>query len=176
MKNLGLLKYFLGIEVKQMHDGIFFSEEKYARQILERFKMQNSKAAPTPTTIGLKLSKEDSSKRVDPTLYKSMVGILMYLTATQPNLIHAVSLISRFMETLKDSHWKIGKSIVRYVNGTKRIEILYIIDNDFKLVGYNDSDWAGSLDDRKRAFGYMFHMRLGAIAWASKKNLLLLNL
>ena len=102
MTDLGLLKYFLGIEVKKMHDGIFISQEKYARQNLERFKMQNSKLAPTPTTIGLKLSKEDSSKRVDPTLYKSMVGSLMYLTATWPDLMHAVSLISRFMETPKD--------------------------------------------------------------------------
>ena len=81
MIDLGLLKYFLRIEVKQIHDGIFISQEKYAGKILERFKMQNSKAAPTPTAVGLKLSKEDSSKRVDPTLYKSMVGSLMYLTA-----------------------------------------------------------------------------------------------
>ncbi|MDF3675368.1 hypothetical protein, partial [Enterobacter hormaechei] len=90
---------------------IFISQEKYAGQILERFKMQNCKAAPTPTAVGLKLSKEDSSKRVDPTLYKSMVGSLMYLTATRPDLMHAVSLISRFMETPKDSHWQAGKRI-----------------------------------------------------------------
>ena len=66
--------------------------------------MQNNKKAPTPTVVGLKLSKEDSSKRVDPTLYKSMVGSLMYLIATQEDLMHAVSLIFRFMETPKDSH------------------------------------------------------------------------
>ena len=66
--------------------------------------MQNCKATPTPTAIGLKLSKEDSSKRVDPTLYKSMVGSLMYLTTTRPDMMHAVSLISRFMESLRDSH------------------------------------------------------------------------
>ena len=104
MTDLGLLKYFLGIEVKQMHDGIFISQEKYAGQILERFKIQNSKATPTPTKVGLNLSKEDSNKRVDPTLYKSMVGSLMYLTATRPDLMHAVNLISRFMEIPKDSH------------------------------------------------------------------------
>ena len=74
MIELGLLKYFIGIEVKQMQVYIFISQEKYANQILQRFKMQNSKATPTPTALGLKLSKEDSSKRVDPTLYKSMVG------------------------------------------------------------------------------------------------------
>ena len=99
MIDLGLLKYFLGIEVKEMHDGIFISQEKYAGQILERFKMQNSKPTPTPIAIGLKLRKEDSRKRVDPTVYTSMVGSLMYLTTTQPDLMHAVSLIFRLMET-----------------------------------------------------------------------------
>ena len=75
MTNAGLLKFFLGKEVKQMHDGIFISQEKYARRILERFKMHNSKAAPTPIAIGLKLSKEDCSKSVNPILYKSMVEV-----------------------------------------------------------------------------------------------------
>ena len=102
-----------------MHDSIFISQEKYAGQILKRFKMQNSKAAPTPTTVGLKLRKEDCNKSVNPTLYKSMVGSLMYLTATHPDLMHAVSLIARFMETPKDSHWQVGKRILRYVNAPK---------------------------------------------------------
>ena len=112
MTDLGLLKYFLGIEVKQMDDGIFISQEKYAEQILERFKVQNNKSTPTPIAIGLKLSKEDSSKSVNPTLYKSMVGSLMYLTATRPDLMHAVSPIFRFMETPKDSHWQARKRIL----------------------------------------------------------------
>lgn len=81
--------------------------------------MKNSKVAPTLIVVGLKLSKEDSNKRVDPTLYKSMVGSLMYLTATRLDLMHAVSLISRLMETRKDSHWQVGKRILRYVKGTK---------------------------------------------------------
>ena len=88
------------------------------------------------------MSKEDSSKRVDLTLYKSMVGSLMYLTATRLDLMHAVSLISRFMETPRDSHWQAGKRILRYVKGTKGFGILYTANNDFKLVGYTDSDWA----------------------------------
>ena len=74
MTDLGLLKYFLDIEVKQMHDGIFISKENYVGKILERFKMQNSKPTPTPIVISLKVSKEDSSKSMD--------GSLMYLTAT----------------------------------------------------------------------------------------------
>ena len=97
------------------------------------------------------------------TLYKSMVGSLIYFTTTWPNMMHEVILISRFMETQKDSHWHARKRILRYVNGTKGFEILYTIVNNFKLVGYMDSDWAESLDDRKRTFRYMFHMGSSAI-------------
>ena len=97
--------------------------------------MQNNKAAPTPKIVGLKLRKEDCNKSVNPTIYKSMVRSLMYLTTTRPDMMHAVSLVSRFMETPKDSHWQEGKRILRYVNGTKGFEILYTVVNNFKLVG-----------------------------------------
>ena len=81
--------------------------------------MINSKATPTLFIIGLKLSKEDEGSKVDPTLFKRMVNILMYLTTTQPDMMYGESLISRFMETPKESHWKERKRILRYVNGTK---------------------------------------------------------
>eukprot|EP00253_Pinus_taeda_P030462 PITA_30462 len=93
-----------GIEVEQNGNEIFISQEKYANEVLERFNMQESKAAITPTLMGLKLSKEDSNKDFDPSLYKSIVGSLMYLTATRPDIMHAVSLISRFMESPKEAH------------------------------------------------------------------------
>eukprot|EP00253_Pinus_taeda_P022402 PITA_22402 len=106
MTDIGLLRYFLGIEVEQNENGIFISQEKYANEVLERFNMQECKAAITPTVMGLKLSKEDSSKDFDPSLYKSIVGSLMYLTATRPDIMHDVSLISRFMERPKEAHWQ----------------------------------------------------------------------
>ena len=109
------------------------------------------------------MTKEDCNISVNPTLYKSMVRSLMYLTATWPDMMHVVSLISRFMETPKDSHLQVGKRILTYVNGTKGFGILYTIDNDFKLFVYTNSDWARSLNDTKSTSRYMFHMGLGAI-------------
>eukprot|EP00253_Pinus_taeda_P011993 PITA_11993 len=106
MTHIGLLRYFLGIEVEQNENGIFISQEKYANEVLERFNMQECKAAITPTVMGLKLSKEDNNKDFDPSLYKSIVDSLMYLTATRPNIMHDVSLISRFMERPKEAHWQ----------------------------------------------------------------------
>ena len=87
-----------------MHDGIFISQEKYARQILDIFKMQNSKAAPTPIVVSL--SKEDCKKSVNPTLYNSMVGSLIYLTTAQLDLMYAVSLI---VDLWKHQRIPIGK-------------------------------------------------------------------
>ena len=99
--------------------------------------------------MGLNLSKEYYSKNVDLTLYKSIVGSLMYLTATRPDIMYTVSLISRFMETPKETHWQANKRILRYVNGAKEYGVLYSTSDKFKLIGYTDSDWAGSVDDKK---------------------------
>eukprot|EP00253_Pinus_taeda_P028706 PITA_28706 len=170
MTNLGFLRYFLGIEVDQSENCVFISQDKYVEAMLKRFNMQNSKAAVTPTVVGLKLTKEDNNKDFDPKLYKSIVGSLMYLTATRPDIMHAVSLTSRFMERPKETHWQAAKRILRYVNGTKRFGILYSSFKSFMLTGYTNSDWAGSVDDRKSTSGYVFHMESGAISWASKKQ------
>jgi len=120
--------------------------------------MQECKAAITPTVMGLKLSKEDNNKDFDPSLYKSIVGSLMCLTTTRPDIIFAVSLISGFMERPKEAHWQVEKRIMRYVKGTKMFGILYNVSECSDLVGYTDSDWAGSVDDRKSTSGYVFHM------------------
>jgi hypothetical protein len=111
--------------------------------------MMKCKPTPTPTVIGLKLSKDERGSNVDPTLYKRLVGSLMYLTATRLGIMYGVSLISRFMETLKDTHWKAGKGILRYVNGTRIFGIKYSSSNEFKLIGYIDSDCAGTLMTKK---------------------------
>eukprot|EP00253_Pinus_taeda_P009581 PITA_09581 len=131
---------FTGIEVEQSGNGIFISQAKYANKVLERFNMQESKAAITPIVMGLKFNKEDNSKDFDPSLYKSIVGSLMYLTATRPDIMHTVSLISRFMERPKEAHWQAAKRILRYVKGTKRFGILYTASECSDLIGYTDSD------------------------------------
>eukprot|EP00253_Pinus_taeda_P003040 PITA_03040 len=111
MTDMGLLRYFLGIEVDQNENEIFISQAKYVNEVLARFNMQDSETAITPTVMGLKLSKEDINKDFDPSLYKSIVGNLMYLTATRPNIMFVVSLISRFMEKPKEAHCDWAESV-----------------------------------------------------------------
>ena len=132
--------------------------------------MNNCKPVPTLVATGKNLSKDDEGEDVNPTLFKRLVGSLMYLTATRPDIMQGVSLISRFMETPKDTHWSVGKRILRYIAGTRDYGIMYASTEKKELIGYTDSDFAGSLDDRKSTSGYVFHLGSGVIAWASKKQ------
>jgi hypothetical protein len=169
MTDLGIMRYFPGIEVHPSKIGIFISQSKYAHEILKIFNMINSKASPTPIIIGLELRKEYEGFKVDPTLFKILVVSLMYLTSTRHDIVYGVSLISRLMETPKESHWKERKRILRYVNGTKYFDIRYSTSEDFKLIGYSDSDGGGNIDDRKSTSWYTFHFGTGMVSWASGK-------
>jgi len=109
--------------------------------------MDTCKPTPTPIAMGIKLRRDDSTKSVNPTLYKSMVGSLMYLIATHPDIMYAVSLISRFMENPRATHLQIAKRILRYVQETIAYGISYREIDVFKLTRYINSDWAGNSDD-----------------------------
>lgn len=123
MTNLGLMHYFLGIEVMQTSVGIFISQKKYALEILDRFKMKDCNSVSTLTEFGLKLTKNGEGEKVNATLYKQIVGSLMYLTSTRPDIMHSVNLISRYMENLTDVHLLAAKRILRYLKGTVDFEI-----------------------------------------------------
>ncbi|KAL9235087.1 hypothetical protein vseg_009883 [Gypsophila vaccaria] len=171
MSDLGKMKYFLGIEVKQYPNGIFICQRKYARDVLTRFGMEHSNAVKNPIVPGTKLSKDESGARVDDTRFKQVVGCLMYLTVTRPDLAYVVSLISRFVSSPTMAHWLAAKRVLRYVKGTTTLGIFYSKGkNDLGLMGFTDSDYAGDLDDRKSTSGYTFMLGSGAIAWASKKQ------
>ena len=96
----------------------------------------------------------------------------MYLTTTRPHIMYVVILVSSLMETPKETHWQAAKMILSYINGKKQYAILYTPTSDFRLVGYIDRDWAGSVDDRKSTSGYVFHLGSGAVSWTSKKQLI----
>lgn len=170
MSDLGLMHYFLGVEVLQTSKGIYISQTKYVADLLKKFRMMACKAFATPIAIGEKLTKEDISPKVDATLYRSLAGSLMYLTTTRPDIMYAVSLISRFMQDPHESHWRVAKRILRYVSGTHNFGIHYSPTKQFELVGYTNSDWAGSVDDRKSTSGYVFSLGSGVVSWSSKKQ------
>ena len=170
MTDLGELHHFLGIEVHQSNEGIFISQESYAKEILKKFRMENANPVSTPCITGLKLSKEGEGKLVNSTMFRSLVGNLMYLTSTRPDIMYAVSLVSRFMQKPYSNHWEAAKRILRYVKGTINYGIFYKANVPVNLIGYTDSDLAGSTDDSRSTSGYVFHLGRGAISWSSKKQ------
>jgi hypothetical protein len=170
MTDLGIMKYFLGIEVDQSPKGTFVCQKKYAADILKIFHMEDCNLAEPPIPLGTKLRKKDEVPTMDSTLYKSLVGSLLCLTTTRPDIMYATNFISRFMESPKDSQWKMEKRIMRYVVGTLNFGLWYTQSKYNHLSGYTDSDFVGNLDDRKRTSGYAFHLGTNLISWASKKH------
>ncbi|KAK2970503.1 hypothetical protein RJ640_013575 [Escallonia rubra] len=170
MSDLGMMHYFLGIEVKQSAAGIFISQKKYVQEILDRFQMKNCNYVSTPTEFRLKLSKDQGGKQVNSTLYKQIVGSLMYLTTTRPDIMYSVSLISRYMENPTELHLLAAKRIFRYLKGTIDFGLLYKKGEKSYLMGFTDSDYAGDIDDRKSTSGYAFMLGSGAVSWSSKKQ------
>nr|ABA95820.1 retrotransposon protein, putative, unclassified [Oryza sativa Japonica Group] len=170
MSDLGLLYYFLGMEVHQSDEGIFISQRKYAENILKKFKMDNCKSVTTPLLPNEKQKARDGADKVDPTIYRSLVGSLLYLTATRPDIMFAASLLSRYMSSPSQLNFTAAKRVLRYIKGTADYGIWYKPVKESKLIGYTDSDWAGCLDDMKGTSGYAFSLGSGMCSWSTKKQ------
>lgn len=170
MSDLGLVYYFLGMEIKQESSGVYISQKKYASDMLKRFNMFSCKSVASPLVLNCKLSKDDGEKLVDPTPYRSIVGSLLYLTITRPDLAYSASFLSRFMNAPSTSHVGAAKRVLRYLKGSINFGIMFERNKDVKLEGYADSDWAGSIDDMKSTSGYVFSLGSGIFCWNSKKQ------
>ena len=143
MKDIESLHYCLGLEVCRDTGQTFLTQGKYARNLLEKFGMDQCRAVATPLQQNLKLSSDDGTKEVDATMYRQLVGSLIYLTTTRPELAYSVSVLSQFMSKPLESHWIAAKCVLRYLSGTCNYGILYTDISDVTLAGYSDSNWAG---------------------------------
>ncbi|XP_022851769.1 uncharacterized protein LOC111373470 [Olea europaea var. sylvestris] len=154
MSMVGELSYILGLQVRQTEDGLFISQSKYARDLVKRFGLDSKKRTRTPMSTSLKLGRDPSGKSVDPSLYRSMIGSLLYLTATRPDIAFSVGVCARFQADPKESH----------------LRIFYSRSSNLDLARYFDVDWAGNADDRKSTTGGCFYMGSNLVAWLSKKQ------
>ncbi|XP_050920124.1 uncharacterized mitochondrial protein AtMg00810-like [Lathyrus oleraceus] len=170
MTDMGLMEYYLGVKVKQEDKGIFITQEGYAKEVLKKFKVDDSNPVGTLMEYGSKLSKHENGEIVDPTLYKRLVRSLHYLTSTRPNILYVVGVLSRYMEAPTTNHFKVAKRILRYMKGTTNFGLHYYSSNNYEIIGYNDSDWSGDLDDRKRNIGFVFFIGDIVFTWMSKKQ------
>ena len=132
--------------------------------------MMDCKSMPTPMVANLKLLNDTSSDRVDSTIYRQMIGSLMYLTNTRSDICFTVTTLSQFMVEPRRVHWIAAKHVLRYLKGTVEYGLRYTSDHEMSLVGYTDADWAGSVTDRKSTSGCCFSLGSAVISWLSRKQ------
>ncbi|GJX54418.1 putative ribonuclease H-like domain-containing protein [Tanacetum coccineum] len=170
MSSMGELTFFLGLQVKQKEDGIFISQDKYVAEILKKFDFANVKTASTPIETQKPLVKDEEASDVDVHLYRSMIGSLMYLTASRPDIMFAVCACSRFQVTPKSSHLSAVKRIFRYLKGKPKLGLWYPRVSSFDLESYSDSDYARANLDRKSTTGGCQFLGRRLISWQCKKQ------
>jgi len=171
MSDLGLLSYYLGIEVCQTPTRITLKQSGFAKKVLEKCGMKDCNSTQIFMEPRLKLNKDSLEPPVDVTLYRSIVGSLRYLLHTRPDLAFAVGMVSRFMEKPTLEHMAAVKHILRYVKGTLNFGFVYEKkEGDLELIGFSDSDLAGDNNDRKSTSGLIFFLGANPISWCSQKQ------
>ncbi|GJX33502.1 uncharacterized mitochondrial protein-like protein [Tanacetum coccineum] len=160
MSSMGELTFFLGLQVKQKEDGIFISQDKYVTEILKKFSFTDVKTASTPMETQKPLLKDEDGEEVDVHLYRLMIGSLMYLTSSRPDIMFAVCACARYQVNPKVSHLHAVKRIFRYLKGQPKLGLWYPKDSPFDLVAYTNSDYARASLDRKSTTGVAFLAKL----------------
>jgi hypothetical protein len=169
VKDLGQLRYFLGIEVSRSSKGIYLSQRKYILDLLSEVGMLGCRPALTPIEQNHRLTSE-SGQPVDRAQYQRLVGRLIYLSHTRPDIAFAVSVVSQFMHDPKTHHMDAVVRIIRYLKGNPGRGLLYKSNGNLQVECYTDADWAGSLDDRRSTSGYCTFVGGNLVTWRSKKQ------
>ncbi|GJR99465.1 putative ribonuclease H-like domain-containing protein [Tanacetum coccineum] len=175
MSSMGELTFFLRLQVMQKEDGIFISQDKYVDEILKKFGFLTVRIASTPMETSKPLLKDAEAEDVDVHLYRSMIGSLMYLTASRPDIMFDVCACARFQVTPKVSHLHVVKRIFRYLKGQPKLGLWYSKDSPFDLEAYSDSDYAGASLDIKSTTGGCQFLGSRLISWQCKKQTIVAN-
>ncbi|KAJ9546415.1 hypothetical protein OSB04_018958 [Centaurea solstitialis] len=159
-----------GLQVKQSEKGIFISQGKYVREMLAKFELTTCSEMKTPMAPPLKLYKDSEGKSADVTLYRGMIGSLLYVTASRPDIMYATCLCARYQADPKESHMKAVKRIFRYLKGTPNLGLWYPRDSGFDLTAFSDSDFAGCKIDRMSTTSGCQLLGGKLVSWTSKKQ------
>ncbi|CAN7059401.1 unnamed protein product [Brassica oleracea var. botrytis] len=173
IKDLGELKYFLGIEMCRSKEGLFLSQRKYTLDILKEVGDLGGRLAKTPLEEGYKVLREgeyDDTPFEDVKRYRRMVGKLIYLTITRPDVCFAVNQVSQHMQTPKVHHWNMVERILRYLREAPGQGVWMACNKNTEVIGYCDADWAGDRVDRRSTTGYCTFIGGNLVTWKSKKQ------
>ena len=164
------LKYFLGLQIKQIEEGIFINQAKYLRDLLKRFKLEDGKIKSTPMSSTIKLDKDEKCKEVDVKTYQCMIESLLYLIASRPDIIFSVCLCARLQSCPKESHLLAVKRIFHYLCGTIDFSLWYPKGTHIDLTCYSDADFAGYKIDRKSTIRARNSLGHSLVFWFRKKQ------
>jgi hypothetical protein len=170
MSMMAELTYFLGFQVKQLKDDTFISQTKYTQDLLKRFGMKDAKPAKTPMGTDRHVDLNKGGKSVDQKAYRSMIGSLLYLCASRPDIMLSVCMCARYQSDPKECHLVAVKRILRYLVSTPCFGIWYPKGSTFDLIGYLDSDYVGCKVDRKSTSGTCQFLGRSLVSWSSKKQ------
>ena len=170
IKDLGPLKYFLGIEVARSPQGLFLCQRKYTLEIIEECGLLGSKPVDFPMEANHKLALANSTLLENPTRYRRLVGRLIYLTITRPELCYAVHILSQFMQAPKEAHMEAARRVLRYLKGTPGQGLLLKADSDLQVYAFCDSDWGACPLTRRSLTGYFVTIGGSPVSWKTKKQ------
>lgn len=170
IKDLGHAKYFLGIEIARSPEGMLLTQHKFIKDIVADTGLQDAKPTSSPYVQGLKLSSDMGKPLPDPECYRRLIGRLLYLSLTRPDISYAVQQLSQFMQTPHQQHFKAALAVVRYLHGTSFKGLFLPASNDLKLRAFSDADWASCTDSRRSITGYCIFLGTSLVSWKSKKQ------
>jgi hypothetical protein len=170
MSMIGELSFFLGLQIKQMKEDIFVSQTKYIKDMLKKFGMEDAKGITTPMSTNGSLDSDKSGNMVNQKLYRSMIGSLLYVTTSRPNVMFSVCMCAIFQASPRENHLKTTKRILRYLKHTQNVGLWYPKGASFELVGYLDSDYAGDKVERKSTSRTCQLLGRSLVSWSSKKK------
>ncbi|KAL7598636.1 hypothetical protein Lser_V15G26849 [Lactuca serriola] len=170
MKDLGRLNHFLGLELSYQHDVIVLHQRKHSTDLLNKFGMLDSKPAVTPMDANVKFSATTGRELEDASMYRNIVGRLIYLTLTIPNIAFAVGVLSRFMQNPRKPHLDAVRRVLRYIKMTLNWGISFKKGEESKLSGYCDADYVGDVNTRRSTTCYLFMLGSSVVTWCSKRQ------
>ena len=170
IKDLGTLKYFLGMEFARSKEGIFVNQRKYVLDLLGETRQLGCKPVETPIVPNIKLLPSKDNEVKDKERYQRLVGRLVYMSHTHPDIAFAISMVSQFMHACGQQHFDIVYRILRYLKGSPGRGLLFKGCGHLQVEAFTDADWAGSVVDRRSTSGYCTFVGGNLVTWRSKKQ------